>query len=172
MQRNNCTSLGNGWCGSASICEEDLWVRVDIKLSLHEENHEVVLCISFSSSPYARPYLSLRAKVLAAWEVMAPLYPSYSVTQLCHNSFVTPQTKAYQIPLSMDFLGKNTRVGCHFLLQGTSWPKNQTRVSCLAERFFITEPPGMPTPPPPAVSSALIKLPLKHWSRGQTWRII
>ena len=31
---------------------------------------------------------------------------------------VTPWTIAPQAPLSMDFPGKNTGVGCHFLLQG------------------------------------------------------
>ena len=31
---------------------------------------------------------------------------------------VTPWTIAPQAPLSMDFPGKNTEVGCHFLLQG------------------------------------------------------
>ena len=30
---------------------------------------------------------------------------------------VTPWTAAYQAPLSMDFLGKSTGVGCHFLLR-------------------------------------------------------
>ena len=32
--------------------------------------------------------------------------------------FVTPWTVARQAPPSMGFLGKNTGVGCHFLLQG------------------------------------------------------
>ena len=31
--------------------------------------------------------------------------------------FATPWTIAYQAPLSMGFPGKNTGVGCHFLLQ-------------------------------------------------------
>ena len=31
---------------------------------------------------------------------------------------VTPWTAAFQAPLSMDSPGKNTGVGCHFLLQG------------------------------------------------------
>ena len=33
---------------------------------------------------------------------------------------VTPQTVVLQAPLSMNFPGKNTGVGCHFLLQGIS----------------------------------------------------
>ena len=34
----------------------------------------------------------------------------------------TPWTVACWAPLSLDFLGKNTGVGCHFLLQGKSIP--------------------------------------------------
>ena len=38
---------------------------------------------------------------------------------LCHiQLFVTPWIVACQAPLSWDFPGKNTGVGCHFLLQG------------------------------------------------------
>ena len=35
-----------------------------------------------------------------------------------------------------DFPGKNTWVGSHSLLQGSSWPRGWTRVSCIAGRFF------------------------------------
>ena len=31
---------------------------------------------------------------------------------------------------------KNTGVGCHFLLQGSSPPRDQTQVSCTAGRFY------------------------------------
>ena len=44
-----------------------------------------------------------------------------------------------------DSPGKNTGVGCHFLLQGSSPPGDQMRVSCTAGGFFISEPPGKPT---------------------------
>ena len=36
-----------------------------------------------------------------------------SCAALCNS-----MTVAHQAPLSMNFSGKNTRVGCHFLLQG------------------------------------------------------
>ena len=39
------------------------------------------------------------------------------VTMSC-LTFVTPRTVARQAPPSMDFPGKDTGVGCHFLLQG------------------------------------------------------
>ena len=32
--------------------------------------------------------------------------------------FATPRTVAHQAPLSMELSSQNTRVGCHFLLQG------------------------------------------------------
>ena len=47
------------------------------------------------------------------------------------------------------FPGKNTRVGCHFLLQGIFWtqglnPGIKPTSPALAGRLFITEPPGKP----------------------------
>ena len=43
--------------------------------------------------------------------------------------------------------GKNTGVVCRVFLQGIVPSRNQTRVSyvsCIADRFFTTEPPGKP----------------------------
>ena len=42
------------------------------------------------------------------------LLSHFSRVQLC----ATPETAAYQAPPSLGFSGKNTGVGCHFLLQG------------------------------------------------------
>ena len=68
------------------------------------------------------------------------------------DSFVTPWTVAHYALLSMGFfLSKNTRVGCCFLLQGifltqgSSQPRDQTCVSCIAGRFFTAEPPHRAT---------------------------
>ena len=56
-----------------------------------------------------------------------------------------------------DFPGKNTGVGCHFLLQGIFWPRDRTQVSCTAGGFSHqgspvqhrhttnTQPPGQVT---------------------------
>ena len=35
-----------------------------------------------------------------------------------------------------DFLGKSTGVGCHFLLQGTSQPRDRTQVSHIVDKCF------------------------------------
>ena len=48
-------------------------------------------------------------------------------------------SSVYQI-----FLGRNTGVDCHFLLQGYSWPRDRTQISCIADVFFTTEPLGKP----------------------------
>ena len=52
-----------------------------------------------------------------------------------------------------DSPGKNTRVGCHFLLQGSSQPRDQTHVSC----FSCTAADSLP-PAPPGKPSATVTL--------------
>ena len=42
----------------------------------------------------------------------------FQAVTVVSDSFVIPWAVAHQAPLSMDFLGKNTGVGCHFLFQG------------------------------------------------------
>ena len=41
-----------------------------------------------------------------------------------------------------DSPGKNTGVGAISFSRGSSRPRDRTRVSCIAGRFFTTEPPG------------------------------
>ena len=53
---------------------------------------------------------------------------------------MTPWTVAHKAPCPWDFPGKNTGVGCHFFLQGSSWPRDWTRSPALAGGFFTTEP--------------------------------
>ena len=65
-----------------------------------------------------------------------------AVIQSLSQLIATPWTVACQIPLSKGFPGKNTHVGYHFLLQWIFPPKPLTCVYSLADRFFITEPPG------------------------------
>ena len=50
--------------------------------------------------------------------------------------FATPWTVAYQLLRPWDFPGKSTGVGSHFLLQGSSRPRNWTQVSFIAGRRF------------------------------------
>ena len=51
-------------------------------------------------------------------------------TTLCHPMDQPTRLRLWNSP------GKNTGVGCHFLLQGSSWPRVQTGVSCIISRFF------------------------------------
>ena len=61
---------------------------------------------------------------------------SYGTLWVCGHSVVsdsaTPWTGARQAPLSMDVLGKNSGVGCHFLFQGI-FPTRESnlRLLCL-----------------------------------------
>ena len=57
----------------------------------------------------------------------------------CVRLFVTLWTMACQAPLSVGFSSKNTGVGCHALLQGSSQPRDRTHVSyncCIGRRVL------------------------------------
>ena len=62
--------------------------------------------------------------------------------------FATPWTVAHQAPLSRDFPSKNTRVGCHFLLQGIFLTLgSNTHLLCLLhwqEDSLLLRHPGSP----------------------------
>ena len=66
----------------------------------------------------------------------------YLVTQLCLTlwdpmDYSPPGSSVYG-----DFSGKNTGVGCHFLLWGSAWPRDWMHVSSLTGGLVTTVPPG------------------------------
>ena len=63
------------------------------------------------------------------------------VAQLC-LTLVTPWTIGFSVHGILQ--GKNTGVVCHFLLQESSQPKDQTWVSCIVSISLPTEPPVKP----------------------------
>ena len=75
--------------------------------------------------------------------VRARAQPLHSCLILCISMDCSAQD-----PLSMDFPGKNTGMGCHAFLQGIfSRPRHQTCVSCIsgmAGGFFPAELLGKP----------------------------
>ena len=56
-----------------------------------------------------------------------------------------------------DSPGKNTGVGCHTLFQGSSRPRDQTQVSCIAGEFFAAESPGKHPLQPVLKKESLLK---------------
>ena len=66
------------------------------------------------------------------------------VWSVMSDSFVTPWTVAHQAPLSMGFPRHEYWSALWLLLQGSSWPRDWTHVSCTAGRFFTTAPSGKP----------------------------
>ena len=62
---------------------------------------------------------------------------------LVMSDSVTPCI-ACQAPLSMDFPGKITGVRSIYSSRESSWPKDQTCISCTAGRFLTTKSSGKP----------------------------
>ena len=54
-----------------------------------------------------------------------------SVTQLCPTFSNPVNCSPPRLHCPWNFPGKNTKLGCHFLLQLSSWPRDQTQVSCI-----------------------------------------
>ena len=52
------------------------------------------------------------------------------------SNFATPRIVAHQPPPSAEFSRQETKVSCHFLLQGSSQPRNWTWVSLIAGRLL------------------------------------
>ena len=47
------------------------------------------------------------------------------------NSLQPHELQSIRLLCPSDFPGDNTGAGCHFLLQGSSWPRDRTQVSCI-----------------------------------------
>ena len=58
--------------------------------------------------------------------------------------FATPWTVVHQVPLSRDFPARILEWIAISYSRGTSWVMDQTLISCIAERFFTADPPGIP----------------------------
>ena len=58
------------------------------------------------------------------------------------DSFVTPWTVAYKAPLSMEFSGNSTGVGCHFLLGHIPEPGIDPRSPALQADALLSKPPN------------------------------
>ena len=63
---------------------------------------------------------------------MVVVVQSFSHVQL----FATPWTVALQAPLSMGFPRQEYWSGCAISFRGSSWPRVQTWISCIAGGFF------------------------------------
>ena len=79
----------------------------------------------------------------ARFPFVGPLVFAAAIQSLS-QVLATPWTVARQKPLPMGFPGENMHVGYHFLPQWIFPPEARTCVSCLTDRFFITEPAGKP----------------------------
>ena len=54
------------------------------------------------------------------------------VTKLCPTLLWSHELQLVRLLCPWDFPGKDIEVGCHFHLQGSSWPRGQTHISCIS----------------------------------------
>ena len=90
---------------------------------------------------------------IAAW--LFSLYPNTSHYSL--NCLVAQSCLTLCDPMDYSPPGSSVyEISCHearileqvviFFSRGSSWPRDQTHVSCIIGRLLTTEPPGKPTP--------------------------
>ena len=69
----------------------------------------------------------------------------WSSSVISNQLFATPWTVAYQAPLSVDFPGKSTGMGCQFLLQGIFLTQGSNLGLPHCRQILLpSEPPGKP----------------------------
>ena len=73
--------------------------------------------------------------IFMVWNINIDVLRLDVITQLC-PTLCDPMDTRLLCP--WDFLGKSTGVGCLFLFQGTSRPRDQTQVSRIVDRLFTT----------------------------------
>ena len=85
------------------------------------------------------------------WELQTWIQSSRSLWNYAHQGLCVcaqscltlrpPCTVACEAPLSIEwnFPGKNTGVVCHFILKGSSWPRDWNHISCVScmGRWFL-----------------------------------
>ena len=73
------------------------------------------------------------------------LYEYMCAVLNCARLFVIPQTVAHQAPLSMGILqARKLKWVAMPSFRGSSQPRDQTQVSCVAGDSLLSEPPGKP----------------------------
>ena len=103
---------------------------------------ESVLMRWMKLEPIIQSEVSQKEKHQYSMLLLLLLLSRFSRVRLC----VTPETAAHQAPHPWDFPGKNTGVGCHFLLQCMK-VKSESKVaqSCpIVSDPMDSSPPGSP----------------------------
>ena len=87
---------------------------------------------------------SVLTEVITEWSQSLSFTASLYVLSYVRLS-VTPWTvQSTRLLCPWNSPGTNTGVGCHFLLRGSSQPRDRTHVTCVSRtgrRFFTTVPP-------------------------------
>ena len=89
----------------------------------------------FISKGHRKPLKAMRGLRKALLKV-GFVMKSESISCLVMSDSATPWIVARQAPLSLEFSRQEYWSGLPFPSRGSSWPRNQTRVSCIAGRWF------------------------------------
>ena len=130
----------DGITNSTDICLSRLWEMVKNREAWHAAVHgkELNMTERLNNNRHSKEYImvcswffSLRSISwwsdsinIERWSSFIFMAAQYSIGSMCAQLlshawlFATPWTIAHQAPCPWDFPGKNTGVGCHFLLQG------------------------------------------------------
>ena len=139
-------------CLSLSSFLEDRKANAIVLLLYHETNVFTDYCIV---SNLGRRYRKLQGHCREPLPSAVTLYVCVcvcSVTQSC-PTLCDSGLQPTRLLCPQDFPAKNTGVGNHFLLRGSSQPRDGTHVSCIAGGRFTSEPPGKSTWKPPRKST-------------------
>ena len=145
----------------------------------HRQDIRVTICLpqAFSSFPILGTLM--KSDISNGWKIQIDIYPKNTllllfVAKLCLTLLRHHGLQPSRLLCPRDFPGKNTGVGCHFLLQrGSSQPRDQTRISCIGRWILIIEPPGMSKKDmkrcltSPIISEIQIKTKMRYPHTGQ-----
>ena len=110
--------------------------------------HSQTFFLSFCPYTASLVLLSITGKI--PWQYFLPTDPCHryyrcwcSITSVVSDSLWPHGRQPTRLLCPLDSPGKNTGVDRHSLLQGSSWPRDRTQVSCIAGKFFtIRAMPG------------------------------
>ena len=96
-------------------------------------HNRIDICLCMTDSSSCKPKTTQQQKsTLLQWKVETESVSCSAVSDSLRSHGLSPA----MLPCPWNSPGKNTGGGCHSLLQGSSWPRDWTRVSCIAGRFI------------------------------------
>ena len=133
-----------GWEMGGGFRREGTWAYLWLILvDVWEKTTKFCKAIIFQLKKFFKKALIHRT---VCWKINI-FYPTQCclVAKLCQTLLRPHALESTRLFCLWDFSGRNTEVGCHFLLQEIFPTREQTWVSCLADGVFTTKSLGKST---------------------------